>query len=323
MQLVDEEDDVLGAANLVHHRLDALFELAAVFRAGDHQREIERDDLLVAQQFRHIAARDFLREAFDDRGLAHAGFADQHRIVLGAAAEHLDDALDFVLAADDRIELAFLGQLGQVAAKRRSAGVLTSFLPQPALSAASPPASASGGVKFGSSSFRISLRVRSISTSRLFSTRAATPSPSRSKAEQNVLGADVGMIERLRFLAGEREHFLHARRVGNVADHLRLRAGADLFLDFHADGFEIEPHLLEHVDGDALAELDQAEQKMLGADVIVVEAIGFLASERQDLLGARSEIVHCSYGPAVEPLPDSRRHLTNIRFGEALSNAPG
>ena len=104
------------------------------------------------------------------------------------------------------------------------------------------------------------MRVRSMSTSRFFSTRAATPSPSRSRPKQNVLGADVGMIERLRFLAGERENFLHARRVGNVADHLCLRSGADLLLDFHAHGFEIEAHLLQDVDGHALAELDQSEQ---------------------------------------------------------------
>ena len=58
---------------------------------------------------------------FGDGGLAHAGFADEDRIVLRAAAENLDDALDFVLAADDRIEFAFLGQLGQVAAKGTAA----------------------------------------------------------------------------------------------------------------------------------------------------------------------------------------------------------
>ena len=103
-KLVDEQNDVLGAADLVHHRFDALFKLAAIFRARDHQREVERDDLLVAQQFRHIAVGDFLREAFDDGGLAHAGFADEHGIVFRAAAENLDDALDFVCAADDRIE---------------------------------------------------------------------------------------------------------------------------------------------------------------------------------------------------------------------------
>ena len=117
VQLVDEEDDVLGLADFLHHGLDPLLELAAVFRARDHEGEIERDDLLVAQQFRHVAGGDFLGEAFDDGGLAHAGFADEHGIVLGAAAENLDDALDFVLAADDGIELALAGQFGQVAAK--------------------------------------------------------------------------------------------------------------------------------------------------------------------------------------------------------------
>jgi hypothetical protein len=61
--------------------------------------------------------------------------------------------------------------------KARSAGVLTSFLLP---FSAGISCSASGGVKLGSSSLRISLRVRSISTSRLFKTRAATPSPSRS-----------------------------------------------------------------------------------------------------------------------------------------------
>jgi hypothetical protein len=46
------------------------------------------------------------------------------------------------------------------------------------------------------------------------------------------------------------------------------------------------------IDGDALAELDQAEQQVLGADVVVVEAVGLLAGERQDLLGAGGEVVH-------------------------------
>ena len=54
--------------------------------------------------------------------------------------------------------------------------------------------------------------------------------------------------------------------------------------------------LLEDVDGDALAELDQAEQQVLGADVVVVEAVGFLARQREHLLGARGEIVHASPG---------------------------
>ena len=112
------------------------------------------------------------------------------------------------------------------------------------------------------------------------------------QAQQDVFGADVSVIQRLGFLGGEGENLLHARRVRNVADHLLIRAGADLFLDFHADGFEIQAELLQDVDGDALAQLDQAEQQMFGADKIVVEAVGFFARQRQHLLGAGRKIIH-------------------------------
>ena len=55
---------------------------------------------------RHIAVDDPQREAFDNRRLADARLADQHGIVLRPAGEHLNDAADFFIAADDRIELA-------------------------------------------------------------------------------------------------------------------------------------------------------------------------------------------------------------------------
>src|SRR5881394_2899952 len=100
------------------------------------------------------------------------------------------------------------------------------------------------------------------------------------------------MIERLGFFAREREYFFDARRVWHVPDHLRLRAGTDLFLYFHPDRLEIEPHLLQDVHGHPLAQLDQTEKQMLGADVVMVETIGFLASKRQNLLGSRCKIIH-------------------------------
>ena len=66
-------------------------------------------DPAVAQRLGDVAGDDALGEALDDRGLADAGLADQHRVVLGAAGEDLDDAADLVVAADDRVELAVLG----------------------------------------------------------------------------------------------------------------------------------------------------------------------------------------------------------------------
>ena len=117
VHLVDEQQHLtLGLLHVLEDGLEPLFELAAILRAGDQRAHVERDDLLVLEPFGHVAAHDALRETFDDRGLADAGFADQHRVVLRAAREHLNDAADLVIATDDRIEFALLGVARQVAA---------------------------------------------------------------------------------------------------------------------------------------------------------------------------------------------------------------
>src|SRR3546814_6173833 len=67
------------------------------------------------QIIRDIAIGDPERQPLGDRGLADARFADQHWIVLGPPCEHLDGAADFLVAADDGIELAVARRLGQVA----------------------------------------------------------------------------------------------------------------------------------------------------------------------------------------------------------------
>ena len=67
------------------------------------------------EALRHVAVDDAQRQTFDDGGLADAGFADQHRVVLRAARQNLDRAADLLVAADDGIELARPRRLGEVA----------------------------------------------------------------------------------------------------------------------------------------------------------------------------------------------------------------
>ena len=74
------------------------------------------DHALVAQPVGDVALDDAAREPFDDRGLADAGLTDEHRVVLRAARQHLDDAADLLVAADDRIDLPGARGLGEVAA---------------------------------------------------------------------------------------------------------------------------------------------------------------------------------------------------------------
>ena len=116
MKLVDEEDDAtLGLGDVFKDRLQAFLEFAAKLRAGDERAHVERDDLAILEALGNVARDNPLREALDDGGLADAGFADENGVVLGPSAEHLNDATDFGVAADDGVHLAQSSDLDEVA----------------------------------------------------------------------------------------------------------------------------------------------------------------------------------------------------------------
>ena len=79
---------------------------------------VEREDRGVAQDLGDFAADDLAGETLGNRGFAHAGIADEERIVLLAAAEHLDRAQHLRLTADQRIDLAVTGLAIEVDAIR-------------------------------------------------------------------------------------------------------------------------------------------------------------------------------------------------------------
>ena len=115
VDLVDERDDLTGGVgDLLQHGLQPLLELTAVLRAGQHRADVETDQSLVLQALGYVAIGDAAGQAFHDGGLAHARLADEHRVVLGATRQHLDDPTDLVVAPDDRVDLAVAGALGEV-----------------------------------------------------------------------------------------------------------------------------------------------------------------------------------------------------------------
>ena len=117
VQLVDEQDDVaISLLHLTQHVLQTVLELAAVLRAGHHRTQIERDDLAILQRRGHVAGHDALGQTLDDSGFAGAGLADEHRVVLRTARQHLNGTANLLVTADNRIELALAGLLGEVLA---------------------------------------------------------------------------------------------------------------------------------------------------------------------------------------------------------------
>ena len=117
VELIDEHDDLaVGLGHLFEHRLEAVFEFAPELGPGNQRPHIQGHQALVFQALGHVAVDDALGQAFHDGGLAHPGFADEHRVVLGAPGEHLDDPPDFAVPADHRVQLAGPGHFGQIPA---------------------------------------------------------------------------------------------------------------------------------------------------------------------------------------------------------------
>ena len=117
MHLVDKQDDVVGFGSLLDHVLETLLKLAAILGARNEARQVERPDILVHEVLGDAAVGDLLCQALDDGRIAHAGVAQDERIVLGAARKDFHHALDFLFATDHGIELAVARLLREVGGK--------------------------------------------------------------------------------------------------------------------------------------------------------------------------------------------------------------
>ena len=268
VQLVDEDDGVLALHQLLHDGLEPLFKLAAVLGAGDDQRKIERKDALIGQERRHIAIGDALRQALDDGRLAHAGLADQHGIVLGAAAQDLNDALDFSVAADQRIELAFQSRLRQVAAEFREQRSLLGPIHRNFFSRAARQFLARA--RKPQAAFGQNLRAKALFLAQ--------------DAQQQMLGPDVLVPEPLGLFGGEIQDALALLAQRHFHGRGDALANGDARLDLLANRLDRAVRPQKAV-GQRFVLAHQAEQQMLGLDVRAAVLAGLVPSEEDHAPG--------------------------------------
>ena len=256
------------------------------FDPGDHRAEVERDDGLVAQALRHVARDDALGQALDDRGLADARLADQHRVVLGATAQHLHDATNLVVAPDNRVELAFAGAGGQVG------GVLLQRL----VGALGVGAGDAGAAAHLDERVAQRLRRRAVAGEQLGRITVAG-----GQTDHQVLGRDVLVVH----LGGE--VLGSGDRGERLARQLRRRAGAagagqpvEEPLRLGPDGRGFDADGLQQGGGNAIVLSQQCHQQVGGHDLRVARGGGRLQrrGQRRLGLGRRVERVHDSSVPS-------------------------
>src|SRR5918994_1919559 len=305
VELVDEQDDVAALGDLLHHLLEALLELAAVLGARDERRQVERVDLLVLEQLRHVAVGDPLGEALHDSGLADARLAHQHRVVLRAAGEDLHDPLDLGLATHDRVQLAVGGELGEVPTELvQQFGGLLALSPLRARAGAGPGPRARALAGALAAAARAGEHADDL-VADLLGVRVEIQEDARGHAlvlahqtEQDVLGADVVVAERERLAQGQLEHLLGARRERDLAGG-DLLTGADDAHDLGTHALHGDVEALEDAGRQALLLAQQAEQDVLGPDVVVLQRPRFLLGEDDHLTGSLCESLE--HGGAVLP----------------------
>ena len=188
VQLVNKKNNVFALLNLFEHRLQPFLKLTAILSPGNQGTQIERDDLLFLERFRHIAAHNTLGETLDNRGLADAGFANQHRVVLGTPTEDLDDAADLFVAANHGVELVALGQLSQIAAILLKSGVGAFGI--------------GAGDTLGTAHLTQGRQQRSAGQPRLLQDALSTAAGMVKQSQQQMFGADIGIAEASKLVVG-------------------------------------------------------------------------------------------------------------------------
>ncbi len=260
------------------------------FVPGDERADVEGQDALVDQGLGHVAGNDPLRERLGDGGLADSGLPDERGVVLRLAAEDLDDALDLLLSTDDRVEGAGASRIGEVDAElveRWRLGRALRLLRR-------------------SGAARLAQDVDDLVADLVEVDPQALEHPRRDalalahEAEEEMLGADVVVAQAARLVDGELDDPLRPGGQADLSDD-RAVAASDDELDRGPDLGQLDVHVLEHARRDALALADEAEEEMLGPDVVVVEALRLVLGEGQHLPRSIGELVE-----SIHDLPASQ-----------------
>ena len=288
VDLVDEHDGapfVLG--DVLEHGLQAFLELPTVLRAGQQCRHVQGQHALVLESFRNLAVDDPLRQAFDDGGLAHAGLADEHGVVLGPPLQDLDRTADLVVAADHGVQFALPRALGQVK------GVLLQGFTLPFCFLAANVLAAADRLD----------RLLQMRPGRTLLLQQAAGLPLvLEQGKQEQLRGDELVATLLRFLLGQIQkirQFPGDVHLAAVACH--LGEALDRRLQRIAQGIRIDAGLGEQRAGPAILLLHQGQQQVHRLDVGVVLGDGQALGVGERLLELGSELVEAHVAlPEVE-----------------------
>src|SRR3990170_3560286 len=85
------------------------------------------------------------------------------------------------------------------------------------------------------------------------------------------------MAEETRFLNGIFQHLFCPRRKGDITEGEGVAAGREIALHLHAELLDVNAHLAQHGNGDAVLFTERSEKEVLCSQVIILQALRFFA----------------------------------------------
>jgi len=215
---------------------------------------------------RHVSVDDLLREPLDDGRLSDTRLADQHRVVLGAAAQDLLNAFEFVVAPDQRVELILHRRFREIAAEFRQQRRLL-HTGQRRLLVEKLDDILADGVE---------------AHPLLHQNGGGDASLFAQNPEQQVLGSDVVVQQAIGFFGRAPKHTFRLGAEWNLDGGRHLLAEDRATLDFLADVFQGQMRARKNPARQPFAFSDQSKKEMLGLDRHAAELAGLIAGKEEN-----------------------------------------
>ena len=117
MYLINKQQNLsIRFYHLVENGFQSFLKLTPILGTSHQSTHIQGEQGLVLQRLRYIASHNSPSQSLYNSGFTNTWLTNQHRVVLGTAGQNLNGSSNFIITANNWIQLALTSHLSQITA---------------------------------------------------------------------------------------------------------------------------------------------------------------------------------------------------------------